>query len=155
MVLAGCQTTGDPNRGGLFGWSEDKAQLRQTDLAATQAQVQQRVADEKARGAQLQSQQGQLNAETVRLQADVDRLLGENAKLERDLRALMAQRGVSGAELARLQQVLKTNERARSAAAPLGANPGGRAPAVLSAQSVSVNTQNQQLQREVLILLQR
>lgn len=32
LLLSACATTGDPNRGGLFGWSEDKAVERQRGL---------------------------------------------------------------------------------------------------------------------------
>lgn len=31
LLLAGCNTTGDPTRGGLFGWSEAKARQRQQE----------------------------------------------------------------------------------------------------------------------------
>lgn len=32
LALAGCETTGDPTQGGLFGWSETKAQSRSAAL---------------------------------------------------------------------------------------------------------------------------
>jgi hypothetical protein len=32
LALAGCETTGDPTQGGLFGWSENKAQARSAAL---------------------------------------------------------------------------------------------------------------------------
>ncbi|MEK0159801.1 hypothetical protein WLQ65_11785 [Pseudoalteromonas piscicida] len=31
-LLAGCETTGDPTTGGLYGWSEEKAKQRQAQL---------------------------------------------------------------------------------------------------------------------------
>ena len=32
LALAGCETTGDPQQGGLFGWSENKAKARSSAL---------------------------------------------------------------------------------------------------------------------------
>ncbi|MDM8515574.1 hypothetical protein QUF76_05190 [Desulfobacterales bacterium HSG16] len=32
FAMAGCATSGDPTKGGLFGWSEKKADVRQDDL---------------------------------------------------------------------------------------------------------------------------
>ena len=32
LALAGCETTGDPTQGGLFGWSEGKAKARSSAL---------------------------------------------------------------------------------------------------------------------------
>lgn len=32
QFIAACQTTGNPNEGGLFGWSETKAIARQSEL---------------------------------------------------------------------------------------------------------------------------
>ena len=32
LALAGCETTGDPTQGGLFGWSETKAKSRSSAL---------------------------------------------------------------------------------------------------------------------------
>ena len=31
LLLTSCETTGDPRQGGLFGWSESKAQNRLAD----------------------------------------------------------------------------------------------------------------------------
>lgn len=35
FAMAGCATSGDPTKGGLFGWSEKKAEVRQDDLKNT------------------------------------------------------------------------------------------------------------------------
>jgi hypothetical protein len=32
LINTGCETTGDPTQGGLFGWSETKAKVRQDEL---------------------------------------------------------------------------------------------------------------------------
>ena len=32
LILTSCETTGDPNQGGLFGWSQGKANVRSATL---------------------------------------------------------------------------------------------------------------------------
>lgn len=65
FALAGCQTTGDPSQGGLFGWSETKAierqQILRDQLAASSA----------AERTQRQQQES-LQSNRARLQRDVD-----------------------------------------------------------------------------------
>lgn len=153
--LAACQTTGDPRQGGLFGWSEQQARERQADLARDEAQAKLQAEAEQARSGQLRDRQSGLKSESTRLQADIDRLLSENTHLERELRTLMSKRRVGGHELARLQQLLAANEHTRAAVRPTAAGVGTQPPAVLAAHSESVNAQNQRLQREVTLLLQR
>ena len=48
FILAGCQTTGNPKAGGLWGWSEQKAIERQKNLQMLKANEEnkQRLADE-------------------------------------------------------------------------------------------------------------
>lgn len=154
-AIAACQTTGDPREGGLFGWNEDKARERQQALSQQEGDAQRRAEAEKARSGQLQGRQSGLQAESARLQADIDRLLAENTQLERELRELIAKRQLGGDELGRLQQLLAANARARKAALPAPGQTAPRPAALVSAQSDAVNQQNQRLQREVMILLQR
>ena len=42
-TLTSCETTGDPTQGGLFGWSEDKAQDRLYNKRAQLGQAQSRT----------------------------------------------------------------------------------------------------------------
>lgn len=150
--LSACQTTGDPRQGGLFGWSEAQARQRQEALGNEDAQARQRLQAEQARGTELRGRQTGLDQETVRLQAQIDALADENLRLGRDLQQLMARRGVAGTELTRLQQLLRTNEQARLARQATAAQ---RPVSEMSMQADTLNGQNQQLQREVAILLQR
>lgn len=59
-TLASCQTTGDPSQGGLFGWSEGKAQGRQQDLKQHLNNVENNTAYQRDRAAQLERQKRQL-----------------------------------------------------------------------------------------------
>ena len=55
FLAAGCATTGDPNAGGLFGWSEAKAKDRQ---ASARAELQK----EEQTGAQIRAEQKRLQS---------------------------------------------------------------------------------------------
>ena len=59
-TLASCQTTGDPSQGGLFGWSENKAQGRQQALQQHLNYVEGNNAYQRDRSAQLEQQKRQL-----------------------------------------------------------------------------------------------
>jgi hypothetical protein len=72
LVLAACETTGDPNQGGLFGWSESKAKTRQAALhdalyleedrgAAARSQSAGLRATKSRNAAAISSQRAQLN----------------------------------------------------------------------------------------------
>ena len=39
LLMLGCQTTGDPRQGGLWGWSEEKAQQRISDRERPQVLI--------------------------------------------------------------------------------------------------------------------
>jgi hypothetical protein len=54
-ALAGCETTGDPHEGGLFGWSEAKARERQRERQQRVAGEQAALAGETARGQELEA----------------------------------------------------------------------------------------------------
>ena len=153
LAAAGCATTGDPRRGGLFGWSEEQAQQRQRSLQQAQTEAQQQAALETQRGAALQGQQARLSAEGSQLRSELDRLLAENGKLEQQLRDLMQRRQLGENEARRLGKLLADNQQLRAgarAAARPGAAPG--APTPMQAQAV--NEQNGRLHREVMLLLQ-
>ena len=62
-ALASCATTGDPNQGGLFGWSESKAQARQANLQNQLQDVQQDTQDQQARTQQLERKKAQLESQ--------------------------------------------------------------------------------------------
>ena len=62
--LTGCQTTGDPRQGGLFGWSESKAIDRQERLR-------EQLADSSARERSVQRREGTLANRRAALESDV------------------------------------------------------------------------------------
>jgi hypothetical protein len=62
-ALTSCETTGDPTQGGLFGWSEHKAQGRQADLQNHLSDVQADTADQQAKTEQLERRRQQLESQ--------------------------------------------------------------------------------------------
>lgn len=53
LLLAACETTGDPREGGLFGWSEKKALVRQDERRREVAAAEVALAREQSRTSQL------------------------------------------------------------------------------------------------------
>lgn len=156
LTMAGCQTTGDPREGGLFGWSEARARDRQAALEA-QSDAASKTADaEKRRGESLSRQQEQLRSEAAGLQAQLTQLLAENDSLDHEIRALIGKRQVSAATLARLHQTLADNEQARADARRAAAQPVSQQSSMqLSSQADKVGQYNERLQREVMLLMGR
>jgi hypothetical protein len=95
MVLAGCETTGNPQEGGLFGWSERKAQERQAQKKSHVTGAEAEFTQEAARGEALQSRaataernlsaaENQRIRTEERLRAQQSRLVAKTEELEAD-----------------------------------------------------------------------
>jgi len=152
VALSACETTGDPTKGGLFGWSQHKADERQQDLQQQNATATAGVSSEQQRQLELQGSQAGLTAEAQRLQPQVDRLLTENTQLETQLKNLMGEKQFSEAELRHLNGLLDQNVRLRrwleQASSQSSSGTGDTRPD-------AVNSQNQKLHAEILALLGR
>lgn len=153
-LLAGCATTGDPQSGGLFGWSENKARERQHELARRDRAAHDRAADEQARSAALHERQDALDAEARQLQQELARLQQENRGLDARLRKLLQQRRLAEGERRRLQSVLDENT---AWLAAQDAAPAARDSDIASRRRTANQTsqRNDRLQREVSALLSR
>ena len=82
--LCGCQTTGDPTQGGLFGWSQKKADARLAEREETLSQTQETARQEEQKAGALH-REVQLNAEDLHdEQAELSRLLADTEALERE-----------------------------------------------------------------------
>ena len=95
-LLAGCATTGDPQQGGLFGWSEAKARDRQSERQKRVAGEEAELAREDARGRALETRdahtdrgiaaatgeheraEAKLHAQQMALLAKIDQLESES-----------------------------------------------------------------------------
>lgn len=149
MAAAGCQTTGDPTQGGLFGWSAKKAQQRQQDLEQQNADAQGQLVSAQQQQSQLRQRESGLQTESAQLRSEIDRLMTENDHLEDQLRTLVHQRNLGEAELARLNAVLIQNQRMREFIRT------GSAASPPDKQPELVNEQNNQLHHEIMLLLNR
>ncbi len=156
LLTAGCQTTGNPREGGLFGWSEEKARERQSVLESQSETARRTAEDEQRRGEALAKQQAQARDHETAMRDQLRRLLSENDRLEAEVRTLMSRRQLGTAEVARLREALSASEQAR-ASARRGATqvPSPQTTAALTAHADAVSLHNRTLQREVLLLMGR
>jgi predicted nucleic acid-binding Zn-ribbon protein len=67
LTLAGCETTGDPTQGGLFGWSEGKAKARQSALREALYVEEDRTASARSQTSGLEASRSR-NAAAIRSQ---------------------------------------------------------------------------------------
>lgn len=110
-MLGACATTGDPHRGGLFGWSETKARNRQQELARRDDEARTQVAGEHARNAGLRVRHEALDAQARQLREELERLGAENRALDARLRTLMAHHALDIDAKRRLEALLEDNRR--------------------------------------------
>ncbi|MEO8350251.1 MAG: hypothetical protein ABI680_00885 [Chthoniobacteraceae bacterium] len=78
-LFSGCETTGDPTQGGLFGWSEGKAKARRSSLEHALYLEDERGADASDSNRQLERTRSR-NASTIR--AERARLSGMLSQLD-------------------------------------------------------------------------
>lgn len=84
-ALIGCATTGDPNQGGLFGWSENKAQSRLDNLHSRSAEADRRL-DHTQREVGVQAERSaSLHEQIARLQLEFEALESAGRRLTREL----------------------------------------------------------------------
>jgi len=142
LALAGCQTTGDPSAGGLFGWSPSKARQDVAALEQDAAATHRQAMEEQQKTAAMQARRTEVRSEVSDLQARLQRATAENEQLEGQLRALMQARRLGAAELDRLNRQLVENEQLREAARH-----------AVAPQTVDkVNDRNAQLRRQITLL---
>jgi chromosome segregation ATPase len=82
LLLGGCETTGDPRQGALFGWSEAKARDRQ---ALLRQQLDEANADNRsasARSSSLRAAQSSLRTDVSARSARLSALEGRVANLQ-------------------------------------------------------------------------
>lgn len=108
LAMTGCETTGDPSKGGLWGWSEDKAQQRISEREGQKTSLESEQQAEAARTAALES-------ESADKRAQRDALVTKSASLDKELAALQQKirtATVSTEEAKRRQWELSTQAKA-------------------------------------------
>ena len=82
-ALSACETTGDPNQGGLFGWSESKAKTRQAALHSALELEEGRSSSARSETSGLQAARNR-NAATIQQQrASLNRMLTQLDEVDR------------------------------------------------------------------------
>ncbi len=117
IQFTGCQTTGNPNEGGLFGWSESKAIKRQTMLENHSGSLHLQAKEERGlTDNNLRIKQG-LNKEISALDTRLGRLENENKNLQTQLIKLRKNKHVQTGtfknledELDKLQQTIDLHQ---------------------------------------------
>ena len=85
FFLVSCETTGDPTKGGLFGWDEQKAIERQQLLRRKSTDIQRERDMVAAQNRDLAAQNVQLKNEEASLNKELQDLIKERLKLTRQL----------------------------------------------------------------------
>jgi len=84
LVFAGCATTGDPTKGGIF-WSKEKAEVRKQGLQNELQQSQQNAADAKTTTTQLESQKDAKLAELEEQKRQLEKLEKQLQGIEKQI----------------------------------------------------------------------
>jgi hypothetical protein len=119
LGLGGCETTGNPREGGLFGWSEAKARQRQAERRSEVAAAEAKVNAEQRRSAQLQTSR---KAGASR----VEQASTENARVSATLRAREEAVALKAAKLEEESPTAATASRARKLRMQVDAVAGDR-----------------------------
>lgn len=95
LVLAACETTGNPREGGLFGWSEEKAKTRQSEKRSLVAEAEAELTRETTHGDALRNRQADaeqtLEAASVQRRRTLDQLRIQQARLRAKTEKLEAE----------------------------------------------------------------
>jgi len=85
FALIGCETTGDPKKGGIF-WSEDKAKQRQSDKQQNLNVAQQEASAVKADSIQLEKEKGLKAADLSKQKEQLNQMNLKIAAMEQDIK---------------------------------------------------------------------
>ena len=127
MLLAGCQTTTDPSKGGLFSYSPTAYEQRAAERQERLNELQREQAAEEQRRAALQQTAAQKQDELAAMQQKLQIANAESADLKKKLDAFKAQNAAQQAALtdlkarqARLQADIQTSQSEIGEMAALG-----------------------------------
>lgn len=94
-AFTGCETTGDPNQGGLFGWSSSKANQRSAAYHAQLRRENDRLQDEETETVRLQRQQKRLAGNIDAANAELALMLGDVRAIEKTGGAAIASKAAA------------------------------------------------------------
>jgi len=93
--FTGCETTGDPSQGGLFGWSPSKANQRSAAYHAQLRGENDRLQDEESEAVRLQRQQKRLAGNIDAANAELAQMLGDVRAIEKTGGAAIASKAAA------------------------------------------------------------
>lgn len=102
LFATGCATTGDPNQGGLFGWSSTKADQRSAAYHSQLRHANRQLDSEIGESNRLKSQQRQLASRIDSLNAELSLMLTDVQSVERSGETQLAAK--AAAVRARIEQ---------------------------------------------------
>lgn len=105
-LLAACTTTGDPQQGGLFGWSERKAQTRQEDMHEEIASQQETTQEQAEEHQYLRSVRQATEARLQQLRTVFTHATDENRQLRSEIGHLLDQKTLATEQLEHLREAL-------------------------------------------------
>lgn len=144
FIVFGCATTGDPTKGGLFGWSEEKAKVRRTELEREANEARVRAREAKENQSNLNEREKGLDFQVKTLNNQLTRLMQENAALREEFEELMQQNNTLTEELTALQNELRQTQEEWSTPPPMSFS---------EVQAQKVRQQNKRLNAAILLLL--
>jgi chromosome segregation ATPase len=100
--LTGCQTTGAPDQGGLFGWDENKAKQRQQSLETEQQQKQREITHLAMQNEELTQQQSDQAQILKQLNIAIKKLHDEQLSLRNQIKRMHEEKQISESRLAEL-----------------------------------------------------
>ena len=103
-LLAGCQTTGNPTQGGLFGWSEEQAKQRQATMQSELQYKRQELRAEENEKEGLQKQSAAVNNKIRQYQSNLEILLQEQSNLKAQIEQLQAEDKLSSDRIQKIYQ---------------------------------------------------
>lgn len=104
LLVVGCQTTGNPAQGGLFGWDEEKAKERSRVLEISANKKKAEVEQAKQTNNKIREKNQELVNTISSHRVVLNQLLDEREALKTQLEQLKNDNQITGAELVRLQQ---------------------------------------------------
>jgi chromosome segregation ATPase len=103
FLLSACETTGDPKQGGLFGWSQGKADQRKSERQSHLGALKQEQQSEESRKGQLSAQASGKRSERDAWKKKVQSVDTECANLKKQMDVYKAENGAQENALAGLR----------------------------------------------------
>jgi len=114
VVITGCAATGDPNQGGLFGWSEEKAIDRQKNLQGMLQEEQQRGEVEKQTSGILEGEKNAKSAEFEQHKAMLNAIDADLENISKKIKKSQTDTAIKQKEKQRIQKEVERLKKERN-----------------------------------------